>query len=102
MMYSEASLAQNIQMFCRDFGLLRYHALRSEGSTPGWPDEAIIAGRTLFILELKRPEGRITPAQQVWLDALDRVDTLVTGACRPGDWPGYQDMMIAATRKDRQ
>lgn len=47
------------------------YRLKSEGMAPGWPDLDIRAdnGRCLLI-EMKRPGGRLTPAQQARIEAL--------------------------------
>lgn len=52
---------------------------------PGWPDLTLCRPPRLVALELKSARGRVEPAQEAWLEALNRcgVEALVV---RPSDW----------------
>lgn len=48
---------------------LRYHTLRSKGSTSGFPDRVLVRERVIFA-ELKTETGKPTDSQQQWLTGL--------------------------------
>jgi hypothetical protein len=75
-------------------GWLDYHPLRSEGSTPGFPDLTLVRGVWLHFAELKRSaKEKPTPAQQQWLDRLERVERVGVHIWRPGDWPQIERVL---------
>lgn len=62
-----------------------YHTYDSRRSHPGWPDLVLVRPPELIIAELKTDKGRVTRAQQDWLDDLAacEVETVVW---RPRDF----------------
>lgn len=96
----ERDLAAEIQDRCKKFGLLRYHTFDSRRSAGGWPDEVILSPRTGLVIfrELKKQNGRVTPDQRAWLDALGlRHDVDVW---RPSDlFSGRIDAELLALRQ---
>lgn len=63
-----------------------YHTLDSTGSAAGFPDVVLVRGTRLVMAELKRDNGRISSAQQAWLDDLERVRSVGAYLWRPKDW----------------
>jgi hypothetical protein len=52
-------------------GYLCFHPYDSRRSTgPGWPDLCIVGHGRFIVAELKRERGRVSAAQQGWLDEL--------------------------------
>lgn len=51
-------------------GFLTFHPYDSRRSTPGWPDLVICGHGRCIVAEVKRERGRVSAAQQVWLDEL--------------------------------
>lgn len=51
-------------------GWRTYHPYDSRRSTAGWPDLALVRGARFMLRELKTEKGRVSPAQQEWLDDL--------------------------------
>lgn len=86
---TEPALDAQIQEAARKLGLLCYHTWISVRSKPGFPD-LVIAGRHGHIFrELKSEVGKITPAQQRWLDTLNTPGWTPldrAGVWRPRDW----------------
>lgn len=66
---------------------LRYHTFDSRRSDPGWPDLVLFRPPAeLIVVELKTDTGKVTPAQQAWLDALCACD-IEAVVWRPRDFP---------------
>lgn len=63
-----------------------YHTLRSAGSTPGFPDLVCARDGKLLVIELKTEMGKVTPAQEHWLDLFAAIPGVVTMVARPSDW----------------
>lgn len=65
---------------------LAYHTHDSRRSAPGFPDLVLVNPRTGRVLyrELKTNKGRVSPAQQDWLDGLAAAGQDV-GVWRPND-----------------
>ena len=55
------------------FGWLAYHTHDSRRSVPGFPDIVALRQGRLLALELKMPNGRVSKAQQHWLEEFDKV-----------------------------
>lgn len=66
-------------------GYLVFHPYDSRRSTPGWPDLVIVGHGRCIVAELKRERGRVSAAQQQWLDALALADIAVH-IWRPWHW----------------
>jgi len=66
-------------------GWLCYHTHDSRRSCPGFPDVILVRGTQLLAAELKSERGRVTPAQQGWIDALSRAGIEVH-VWRPADF----------------
>lgn len=65
----ERDFGHQVEALASTLGLLYFHTFRSEHSAPGFPDYVIVGKKVLY-RELKRTTGRVTPAQQHWLDRL--------------------------------
>lgn len=66
---SEDELGEHVRDLCKAYDVTRVHHLRSKGTTPGWPDDALI-GTRLLLRELKRQDNYPTPAQRDMIAAL--------------------------------
>lgn len=51
----------------------------------GFPDLILVRGNDLLAVELKAEKGRVSPEQQDWLTALDRVHRVEAMVWRPSD-----------------
>jgi hypothetical protein len=87
---SEEAFLVAIQRLARQHGWLFYHTYRSTKSVEGFPDVVLAPGPTLvgkghplYICELKREDGQVTPAQAAWLEALGGCTGVVSEVWRP-------------------
>lgn len=64
-----------------------YHTLDSRGSEPGFPDIIAVRADQLLAWELKTENGKVTAAQQGWIEALAAVTTIDARILRPSDQP---------------
>ena len=84
--------------YARLNGYLTYHTHRSDRSEPGYPDLTLVRASPPDIVwvECKTERGRVSPAQQEWLDTLH-----AAGAdaylWRPSDW----DTVVARLGRPR-
>ena len=83
---TEKQLQQLVLGACRQLRLLAYHTYDSRKSQPGFPDLVIVGGTTILYRELKTEKGKVTSAQNYWLDAL-RHAGIDADVWRPSDWP---------------
>ena len=81
---SEDQLLRQVRTLARSLGYHTYHPLQSRGSEPGWPDLVIAGHGHVLFRELKREQGRTTPAQDTWLALLTAAGH-DTGIWRPTD-----------------
>lgn len=69
---TEADLREQIRTLCNVYGWLMYFTHNSRRSPAGFPDLVLAhpeKGRVIYA-ELKSDNGRVTPEQVSWLDAL--------------------------------
>jgi hypothetical protein len=67
---TEEQLQAAVIDICKLYGLRWYHPYDSRRSVRGYPD-LTICGTTIIFRELKREDGRCTPAQNEWGKAID-------------------------------
>lgn len=82
---SEAELEAEIAKACKQLGLRYYHTHRSQHSPSGFPDDVIVGPHGMVYRENKRQTGKVSTAQQEWLDDLAAQGCDV-GVWRPLDW----------------
>lgn len=80
---SEADLLGWIATSARMLGWLCYHTHDSRRSEAGFPDVCLVRGDRLIFAELKTLRGKVTDAQQRWLDAFAGVPGVVVHVWRP-------------------
>jgi hypothetical protein len=86
---SEKAFLAQVRQLAHLLGWLCYHTHDSRRSQPGFPDLTLVRGSRLLFAELKTDTGRVTAAQQQWLDALAAAGQEVY-VWRPCDWAAIE------------
>lgn len=73
------------------FGWRVYHPFLSKWSERGFPDLTLVRERLIFV-ELKREDGRLSPHQEEWLDAL-KAAGVECYVWRPSDFGEAQETL---------
>lgn len=81
----EKELQAMVVELCQRLGLLVYHTHDSRRSQPGFPDLVVVGPGGLEFWELKGDNGRTTPEQREWIEAIGRTGSYA-GVFRPDDW----------------
>jgi len=81
----ESEFEAQVRQLARLYGWLCYHTWRSIHSPAGFPDLVLLRGQRLVFAELKTARGKLTTAQQQWLEALRQTAAEVY-VWRPDDW----------------
>ncbi len=79
-------------------GWLVYHTQDSRRSNPGFPDLVLVRGVVQIGLELKTEKGKVSDAQQEWIDALKKVLIVRADIARPHNWDDVQRALTARAR----
>ena len=83
---TEAQFQRRVVQLLETTGHLVYHTHDSRRSAPGFPDlVAARPGSSALFLELKTDKGKVSTAQQEWIDIL-RCGPNSAHIVRPRDW----------------
>jgi hypothetical protein len=93
MPHSEKAFMAAILELARWTGWKAYHVYDARRSEPGFPDAVLVRDTSLIFAELKTATGRVTPAQQAWLDALGHVRQVETYLWRPNNWDSIEQRL---------
>jgi hypothetical protein len=74
-------------------GWATYHPWLSIHSPRGWPDLALVRPPRLLLVELKSEKGKVTPAQQHWLELLGACPGVEAHVWRPSDWDAVTEIL---------
>lgn len=83
----------------RTLGWRCYHTFDSRRSQPGFPDLVLVRDRVVF-LELKSEKGKVSAAQQDWLQALADAGAEACVA-RPSDFDELGRVLARRTPQER-
>ena len=89
---TESELLAAVRAVAWRCGWLTYHTHRSDRSEPGFPDLCMVRGGRVVFAELKSEKGRVTRAQQTWLDGLEQAGMEVF-VWRPSDLDGIARLL---------
>jgi hypothetical protein len=83
---SEKVFLQQVRDLAKLFGWLEFHPYNSRRSSLGYPDLCLCRPPSIIFAELKTATGRVTPAQEAWLQALGQCPGVETHVWRPNAW----------------
>jgi hypothetical protein len=84
---SEKVFAQQVVDLARLLGWSVYRTWLAVRSPAGFPDLVLAKpDRPLVLAELKSERGRLSPAQEQWLEVLRQVPGICVFVWRPSDW----------------
>jgi hypothetical protein len=95
---SEADWQLRLTDLCDHLGLKWHHETDSRRSKEGFPDLVICGPGGVLFTELKRQSGKVTRAQDEWLNALSLAGALAV-VWRPSDWPDAYYTLYRLARK---
>jgi VRR-NUC domain len=84
--YPEKDFMHSVLELVNLMGWLSYHTHNSKHSSPGFPDLVMVKDTHLIFAELKSDNGKTTPDQKKWLEALSKVETVSSHLWKPQDW----------------
>jgi hypothetical protein len=82
---NEAQWQRQVLKLAGILGWTSYHPWTSINSAAGWPDIALCRPPRLILAELKSATGKVSPAQDRWLDMLRQCPGVETYLWRPAD-----------------
>lgn len=80
---TEKAFTAQVVELVKMFGWRRYHTWRSIHSPAGFPDEVLVRRDRIVFAELKAENGKVSPAQQEWLDDLAATGRVEVYVWRP-------------------
>lgn len=92
---SENAFQTKIIDLCKWLGLYVYHTYDSRMSVAGFPDLVIVGKRGIVFAELKSTKGKVSLAQEEWLDRLREAGSGQVFLWRPEDWPEVEKELTA-------
>lgn len=101
---SESDYLEQVIEYAEILGWLVYHVFETRNyakrTSSGFPDLVLVKDGRIIFAELKRETGKVSPAQQVWLDAL--VPCSEVYVWRPSDWETVERVLaLPVTQADR-
>lgn len=81
---SEKELQEMVEAVAEANGWLVYHDVDSRRNRAGFPDLVMVKDGDALFVELKTKKGRVSKAQQAWVEALQGVETFTAEIVRPG------------------
>lgn len=83
---TEKQFEAQVKELAKIFGWNYYHTWRSYHSPMGFPDCVMVRLSRIIFAELKSDKGKVTPAQQEWLDILKGTEKVEVYLWYPDDF----------------
>ena len=95
---SEKAFSQQVVDLARLLGFKVYRTWLSVRSPSGFPDLVLVRPPRLIFAELKSERGRLTEAQEAWLELLRQVPGVEVYVWKPSEW----EAIVAVLSRDGQ
>lgn len=95
---SEAQWQTQVIELAEALGWHAYHTHDSRRSNPGCPDLELLRGATMLRLELKTEDGKVSGAQQAYIDRLKQIKFVHAAIARPRHWDEIAETLKGAAR----
>lgn len=97
---TEAEFQQQVIDMAGKCGWKSYHTHDSRRSNPGFPDLVLVRGSRCIFVECKREDGKVSPEQKEWLEALANCHHGVEAfVWRPGEWREIESVITGQVVK---
>ena len=97
---TERDLMESLRSAARECGWLVYHPFLSKWSEKGFPDLIMIRNGKGFAWELKSAKGKVTDAQQTWMDALRGIPGVSARVVYPDDLEKAYQALVTGEWKE--
>ena len=91
---TEKELQAQVQQLAKLGGWQFYHTWNSIHSAPGFPDNVMAKTSRLIFAELKTELGKVTAAQQKWLDILATIPGVECYLWRPSEFEEIKKVLL--------
>ena len=91
---TEKELQAQVQQLAKLGGWQFYHTWNSIHSAPGFPDNVMAKTPRLVFMELKTELGKVTAAQQKWLEILATVPGVEVYLFRPSEFEEIKKVLL--------
>ncbi len=92
---TEAQLQRQIIEAAGYLGYRAFHPRVMVGSAAGFPDLTLAKPGRLIFVEVKGPRGRVSHAQQEWIDLLATVPGVAAMIVFPDDWEAMERVLTS-------
>jgi len=91
---TEKEFQLHVEQMAKIGGWQFYHTWNSIHSAPGFPDNVMAKPPRLVFMELKTELGKVTAAQQRWLDILASIPGVEVYLFRPSEWEEIKKVLL--------
>lgn len=90
---TEEQFQNQVLELARLTGWTCYHTWLAAHSSPGFPDLVLVRPPRLVFAELKSERGKVSPAQERWLQVLADCQGVEVRLWRPSDWHNVEETL---------
>ncbi len=95
---TEAEFQAAVVELAESLGWKVWHDNDSRRNRAGLPDLELLRGASMLRLELKTEKGKVSGAQEAYINRLNQVRFVVADVVRPSQWDQLVDILQGAKR----